>query len=99
MSSGIMTTARKELRSYFLSPVAVIFLGVFLVVTLFSFFYYAKFFARNIADVRPLFQALPFLLIFVSGYFWAGMSTLWQEHQAKLRCEREARKVEVEAVS
>lgn len=44
------------------------------------------------------FFALPFLLIFVSGYFWAGFSTLWQEHQAKLRCEREARKVEVEAV-
>lgn len=45
------------------------------------------------------FFALPFLLIFVSGYFWAGFSTLWQEYQAKLRYEREARKVEIEAVS
>jgi cellulose synthase/poly-beta-1,6-N-acetylglucosamine synthase-like glycosyltransferase len=45
------------------------------------------------------FFALPFLMIFVSGYFWAGLSTLWQEHQAKLRFERAARKVEVEAVS
>ncbi len=48
------------------------------------------------ADI--LMSILPFLLIFVCGYFWAGFSTLWQEHQAKLRCEREARKVEVEAV-
>jgi hypothetical protein len=45
------------------------------------------------------FFALPFLTIFVCGYFWAGFSTLWQEYQAKLRYEREARKVEVEAVS
>jgi hypothetical protein len=44
------------------------------------------------------FFALPFLSIFVSGYFWAGFSTLWQEHQARLRFEREARKVEIEAV-
>jgi len=45
------------------------------------------------------FFAMPFLSIFVSGYLWAGCSTLWQEYQAKLKFEREARKVEVEAVS
>ena len=45
------------------------------------------------------FLALPFLLIFVCGYFWAGSSTLWQEHQAKLRYQREATQVEIEAVS
>jgi cellulose synthase/poly-beta-1,6-N-acetylglucosamine synthase-like glycosyltransferase len=45
------------------------------------------------------FFALPFLLIFVGGYFWAGFSTLWQEHLARLRFERHARKVEIEAVS
>jgi len=49
-------------------------------------------------DVMNFF-ALPFLLIFVGGYYWAGFSTLWQEYQAKLRYEREARHVEVEAVS
>lgn len=45
------------------------------------------------------FFALPFLSIFVAGYFWAGISTLWQEHQNKLRFERERARVEVEAVS
>ena len=49
-------------------------------------------------DVMNFF-ALPFLLVFVGGYFWAGCSTLWQEHQAKMRFQREARHVEVEAVS
>lgn len=78
MNTGIKTTARKELRSSFLSPVAVIFLGVFLVVTFVYFFYYAKFFARNIADVRPLFQSLPFLLIFLVA---AVTMRQWSEEQ------------------
>jgi hypothetical protein len=43
--------------------------------------------------------AMPFLLIFVSGYYWAGVSTLWQEYQGKLRFERERRKVQIEAAS
>ena len=45
------------------------------------------------------FFALPFLLIFVSGYYWAGFSTLWQEYQQKLQFERAARSVEIEAVN
>lgn len=58
-----LSIARKELRAFFQSPVALIFFGVFLLVTLFSFFSYSKFFARNLADVRPLFESLPLLLI------------------------------------
>ena len=34
------------------------------------------------------FLAIPFLLIFVGGYFWAGFATLWHEYQSKLRFER-----------
>ncbi len=64
MNSPVMV-ARKELRSSFQSPVALIFLGIFLVLTLFGFFSYSKFFARNLADLRPLFQSLPLLLIFL----------------------------------
>jgi ABC-2 type transport system permease protein len=63
--SSIGTVARKEFRSYFQSPVAVIFLGIFLFSTLFSFFGTSAFFARNIADLRPLFEWLPLLLIFL----------------------------------
>ncbi len=32
--------------------------------------------------------AVPFLLLFVGGYFWAGFTTLWQEYQSKLAFER-----------
>lgn len=37
------------------------------------------------------FLAIPFLLLFVGGYFWAGFGTLWQEYQGKLRFERQRR--------
>ena len=32
--------------------------------------------------------AVPFLMLFVGGYFWAGCTTLWQEYQGKLAFER-----------
>ena len=35
------------------------------------------------------FPAIPFLLLFVAGYWWAGFSTLYQEHQGRLRWQRE----------
>jgi ABC-2 type transport system permease protein len=63
--NAILSIARKELRATFASPVALIFLGIFQAATLFAFFSYNRFFARNIADVRPLFEALPLLLIFL----------------------------------
>ena len=41
------------------------------------------------------FLAIPFLMLFVGGYYWAGVTTLWQEHQGRLRWQRErAREVE-----
>ena len=30
------------------------------------------------------FLSIPFLALFVFGYYWAGFSTLYQEHQSKL---------------
>jgi cellulose synthase/poly-beta-1,6-N-acetylglucosamine synthase-like glycosyltransferase len=33
--------------------------------------------------------AIPFLMLFVAGYYWAGLTTLWQEHQGRLRWQRE----------
>lgn len=76
--SGVGTIARKELRSVFLSPVALIFLGVFLIAVFFNFFFISKFFARNLADVRPLFASLPVLLIFLVA---ALTMRQWSEEQ------------------
>ncbi len=33
--------------------------------------------------------AVPFLLLFVGGYYWAGFTTLWQEYQGKLAFDRQ----------
>ena len=59
----IWTVAKKELRGYFNSAVAVIFLAAFLAVALYTFFWREKFFARGLADLRPLFEWMPKLLI------------------------------------
>ncbi len=62
-----LSITRKELSSYFGSPMALIFIGVFLALALFSLFWVDAFFARGIADVRPLFRSLPVLLIFLTA--------------------------------
>ncbi|HTT11292.1 MAG TPA: Gldg family protein [Burkholderiaceae bacterium] len=60
---NIRMTARKELAGFFASPAGFLFVGAFLAVTLFVFFWVDTFFARGLADVRPLFQWMPLLLI------------------------------------
>src|SRR5512144_2535152 len=73
-----LAITRKELDNYFGSPMALIFVGIFLLTVLYSFFWVSGFFARGIADVRPLFQWMPLLMIFL-------VSTLtmrqWSEEQ------------------
>jgi len=73
-----LAIARKELGAYFGSPMALIFVGAFLVATLFSFFWAETFFARNIADVRPLFRWMPVLMIFLVA---ALTMRQWSEEQ------------------
>lgn len=59
------TVVKKELRGYFDSAIALLFLGAFLATTLYLFFWHEKFFARGVADLRPLFEWLPLVLIIV----------------------------------
>jgi hypothetical protein len=39
--------------------------------------------------------AIPFLLLFVGGYYWAGCTTLWEEYQGKLQWQRQRELAEV----
>ena len=55
----IRRVAKKELTLFFSSPIAYLFLGSFLAITLFVFFWGEAFFARNVADVRPMFEWMP----------------------------------------
>lgn len=65
--SVVARITRKEFTEFFASPAALLFLGAFLVMMLFLFFWMETFFARNIADARPLFKWLPVLLIFLAA--------------------------------
>lgn len=75
-SNPIFSLAKKELRLYFQTPVAYLFIATFLLVSLFVFFWLEKFFARNIVDVRPLFSWMPILLIFLVS---ALSMRMWSE--------------------
>lgn len=76
--SHVLSVAKKETRAFFRSPIALIFLGVYLLFTLMTFFGVERFFARNIADLRPLFSWLPILLIFLCS---ALTMRQWSEEQ------------------
>lgn len=74
----ILAITRKELKTYFGTPMAAIFIGSFLLCSLFSFFWLETFFARNTADIRPLFQWMPLLMIFLVA---ALTMRQWSEEQ------------------
>ncbi|MEA3640168.1 MAG: Gldg family protein [Lamprobacter sp.] len=76
--TDILRITRKELASFFGSPVAYLFIGAFLAANLFLFFWVEAFFARNIADTRPLFDWMPLLLIFLAA---ALTMRLWSEER------------------
>lgn len=61
----ILSIAKKEFAVFFSSITAFLFIGAFLFVCLFVFFWADPLFARNVADVRPMFEWMPFLLIFL----------------------------------
>jgi ABC-2 type transport system permease protein len=63
----ITCIARKEFASFFSSPAAFIFLGAFLAINLFIFFWVETFFATNITEIRALFTWMPVLLIVLTG--------------------------------
>lgn len=70
--------AAKEITLFFSSPIAYLFLATFAVVTLFIFFWGESFFARNIADVRPMFEWMPLLLVFLASTL---TMRLWSEER------------------
>ena len=78
MNKKILSVTKKEFLSFFSAPIAYIFLGTFVLATYYIFFWVDKFFARNIADVRPLFNWMPILLIFLVSTITMRM---WSEER------------------
>lgn len=77
-SSYIRRIVKKEVTLFFASPIAYLFLAAFAAITLFVFFWGEAFFSRNIADVRPLFEWMPVLLIFLASTLTMRM---WSEER------------------
>ena len=69
---------KKELKQLFSSSIAYIFILCFLAVNLFAFFWIESFFARNIADIKPLFEWFPITLIFLVS---ALTMKMWSEEK------------------
>lgn len=70
--------AAKEQSLFFGSPVAYLFIAAFAATALFIVFWGESFFARNIADTRPLFEWMPVLLIFLCS---ALTMRMWSEER------------------
>ena len=77
-SAVIRRIASKELTLFFAAPTGYLFLAAFLAVTLFVFFWVEAWFARSVADVRPMFEWLPVLLMFLSS---ALTMRMWSEER------------------
>ncbi len=76
--ANVWRIAGKELTGFFSAPIGYIFIGAFLALCLFIFFWVEQFFARNIADVRPLFSWMPLLLVFLTA---ALTMRMWSEER------------------
>lgn len=73
--SPVMAVVRRELRSYFVTPVAYVFLVIFLVMSGILTFYAGDFYERRQADLQPFFVMHPWLYLVlvpaVSMRMWA----------------------------
>ncbi len=73
--SGLWAVFRRELLGYFQTPVAYVFIAIFLLVSGLFTFYLGNFFERGKADLEPFFNWHPWLYLFlipsVSMRLWA----------------------------
>jgi len=65
MSHNTWVILRRELRSYFATPIAYVFIIIFLFLSGIFTFYIGSFFARGQADLLPFFQFHPWLYLFL----------------------------------
>lgn len=73
--SGMINVMRRELTGYFATPVAYVFLIIFLVMSGIFAFYLGNFYERGFADLEPFFRFHPWLYLFlvpaISMRLWA----------------------------
>ncbi len=80
MNSGFLSIFKREFRSYFASPVAYIFIILFLVMNGVFTFFVGAFYERGQADLTPFFNFHPWIyLVFIP----ALSMRLWSEERAQ----------------
>ena len=75
---GALTVARRELAGYFATPVAYVFIVIFLMLSGALTFTVGGFFARGQADLGPFFNFVPWLFLFLVP---ALTMRLWAEER------------------
>ncbi|MEM7054447.1 MAG: ABC-2 transporter permease, partial [Pseudomonadota bacterium] len=78
MNGNFDVVLRRELSSYFATPVAYVFIVIFLLMANAFTFYLGGFFEREVADLQPFFQFHPWLYLFLVPAI--GMR-LWAEER------------------
>src|SRR5688572_21956597 len=72
---AVLNVVRRELSGYFATPVAWVFIVIFLVMSGVFTFYLGSFYERGMADLEPFFQFHPWLYLFlvpaISMRLWA----------------------------
>ena len=76
--NGLTTIFKRELRAYFATPVAYVFIVIFLVLAGVATFYMGGFYERGQADLEPFFQFHPWLYMFLIP---AISMRLWSEER------------------
>jgi ABC-2 type transport system permease protein len=76
--SGILAVMKRELRSYFVTPLAYVFIVIFLVLASAFTFYLGNFYERGQADLAPFFTFHPWLFLFLVP---ALSMRLWAEER------------------
>jgi ABC-2 type transport system permease protein len=76
--NGMTTIFKRELRAYFATPVAYVFIVIFLVLAGAATFYIGSFYERGQADLEPFFQFHPWLYMFLIP---AISMRLWSEER------------------
>ncbi len=72
---NILTIAKRELKAYFGTPIAYVFLAIFVALTGVFTFFIGDFLGRGVADLQPFFQYHPWLYLMlvpaISMRLWA----------------------------
>jgi len=76
--SGVLPVFRRELTSYFVTPVAYVFILIFLVISNAFAFYFGNLYERGQADLLPFFAYHPYLFLFLVP---ALSMRLWAEER------------------